>query len=615
MAESPSDIMADVASISSLHQPLIVPQLVKDSSRVDVELFISEFREELGPSKWEEYRQALSHFLMGKLSRAELVIALRETIGLRGYGMRNHNTLIEALLANSYREPPPGTESSLAKWNSNLRSKSRYALNAGNDNIHHDILSLPVRERKRIKAIAKDAALYMKQPLLKPLLPSLIETRRKLLPHIPYDKDPSKSYDPSNPQKPSELNSPNPVTKAIAASKMLKEAKKDVDLAPAPQPTSSGILYDPILNLHPAHTSGPLTWKQDIVQAFDTPMASEIHELSEDSQLGQRMLGTALENGLVNGIGVGAVDVMQVGLEYYLRNILEQVVQMKHRKFSAENPIGTEDLSLFATSHPPEMGEPCGPLYRLQMNFLSDPDSVGEQPQIIGVSTDADIEPTTPTDSTDAEVTNSQDNNKETGYKNTQKRLVPLEFPVNLEPTVMNRDYFRYQREMVEKKIRQRLDEEKSKTKAQGDSKNSDASTRNKDEPLKVKIRTAHTEDFKAESKDNFNDSSKNNNDQNSHGVKSIQNSQNLQSSHSADSSNQLHTHETLDRTDGSKILSNNPNTRPTISQKIKQVEEQERAQLEKWIDPEPKEFSMLKSKVYEEQKQGISLVDELLSL
>ena len=53
MAESPSDIMADVASISSLHQPLIVPQLVKDSSRVDVELFISEFREELGPSKWK----------------------------------------------------------------------------------------------------------------------------------------------------------------------------------------------------------------------------------------------------------------------------------------------------------------------------------------------------------------------------------------------------------------------------------------------------------------------------------------------------------------------------------------------------------------------------------
>lgn len=567
MSGSPGEIVSDMTPISAVRPNVIIPQLLKDSSRVDVELLMSEFREELGPLKWEEYRTSLSRFLMGKLSRAELVLALKETTGLKGSGMRNHNTFVQSLLANSYRELPPGTESNLAKWNTDSKLKSKaHGVGSGDNRIYQDILSLPVRERRRIKDIAKEALAYMKQPLLKPLLPTLIETRRKLLPHIPQDT--SQQQDPNNPienLKQQELNSPNPVTKAIAASKLLSESKKELDSQPPPQSTlttASGILYDPVLNLHPAHTSGPLTWKQDIVQAFDVLLASENSELSDDSHLGQRMLGLSLENGLVRGVGVGAVDVMQIGVESYLRQILEQLVQMKHRKFSSEDPLTAEDLCLFADTRPSDMGEISGPLYRLRMNYLQNDDDVqhveegGDTYFEPGVSTDAEENPLREREDSTAGV----------------KRYCPLDFLHHQVPTAPNRRYTRHQREIIEREIKQRAAENKQNEES-------------KDVP-KLKIKLSGSES----------------------------NPQPSQKEHVKQEQDQS---SATDLNTESETVSQNavqfPELSKSVPEQLEILHKQQEETKEVWTDTEPEKTAELKAKVYKQQLQGLSFVRELL--
>lgn len=576
MQGSPIDLAPEMVSMSEIRPSPIVPQLVKESSRVDVELLMSEFREELGPSKWDDYRDALSRFLMGKLSRAELVLSLKETVGLRGPGMRSHNTLIQALLANSCREPPPGTESNLTKWSIGAKAKARsHGFGSSNNRVYQEILSLPVRERRRIKDISKEALAYMKQPLLKPLLPTLIETRRKLLPHIPQDT--SRQSDASAQQhalKTQELNSPNPVTKAIAASKLLNESKKELDPAPGSSSLTSaaGILYDPVLNLHPAHTSGPLTWKQDIVQAFDTPLDSESHELSDDSHLAQRMLGTALEHGLVSGIGVGSVDVMQAGVEAYLRQVLEQLVQTRYRSFSPEDPLTAEDLCVLADTRPTDMGEVSGPLYRLRMTFLREPE--GPEPPAAGVSTDAEDSPR----AEHAEATAGT------------KRYAPLEIPLHANPTVANRQYTRHQREIIEREIKQRALDAAEKTE--------EAGTPSEVPRLKLKIPAP---DQKAEPVIKTELDSPAGRPPASHGGSAAlaQASASLQGSLG-----------TVDaHADGSEEVS----AHRSLHERLEDLRKQMEGTQEVWVDSEPPEFFELKTKMYEQQQQGLDFVSQLL--
>lgn len=384
-------IQASSGSVSASPHPLqghdefgeipLTARLIKDSSRIDVDSLMNEFRRELGPSKWEKYRDSLTHFLMGKLSRAELVKCLKENLGLSGYAMRNHNTLVLSLLANACREAPPGTESSLAEWKATTRGgKARHTqIDSTNDRMHKEILSLPVRERRRIKNIAKESAAALKAPLILPQPPVLVATRQAMLPHIPFHQDSSKESRNSSPM----LNA-GTTSQAQNGERSLKEQVRNTtgrgkDKDNSPSGTGSSLLTDPLLGLHSGRTSGPLTWTQDIIQGFDTPLISESHEVPDDFALGSRMLGIALEHGVLGGIGTGATDMMLVGLETYLSNIVDRLIAVKHRRISGQDPLGASDLSLLAELSPSEMGDIAAPLFRLSTTVLQDEESVVPQ--------------------------------------------------------------------------------------------------------------------------------------------------------------------------------------------------------------------------------------------
>lgn len=381
-------IQSSSGSVSASPHPLqmqdefgetpLTARLIKDSSRIDVDSLMNEFRRELGPSKWEKYRDSLTHFLMGKLSRPELVKCLKENLGLSSYAMRNHNTLVLSLLANACREAPPGTESSLAEWKATTRGgKSRHAqIDSTNDRMHKEILSLPARERRRIKNIIKESTAAHKTPLVPQQPSNLVVSRQAMLPHIPFHHDSSKESRNSSPM----LNSGGSL-QAQNGEVSLKDPVRNTgsrgkDKDNSPSGSGPSLLTDHMFGLHSGRTSGPLTWTQDIIQGFDTPLISESHEIPDDFALGSRMLGVALEHGVLGGIGTGATDMMLAGLETYLSNIVDRLIAVKHRRISGRDPLGASDFSLMAQMSPSEMGDIASPLFRLSTTVLQDEESV-----------------------------------------------------------------------------------------------------------------------------------------------------------------------------------------------------------------------------------------------
>lgn len=407
-AQSPQ---AEMDTSTNLHFTELSPQLLKDSSRIDVDSLMNEFRQELGAERWENYRDSLTHFLMGKLSRAELVRCLREQLGLNGAAMKNHNTLVLSLLTNACREAPPGAESSLADWKANTRGKSKHSgMEASNDLLHKEILSMPVRERRRIKNIAKDAPNYLREPIY-PIPPLDLEASRyAMLPRIPIPVDQSRLGANEGAAGPNgKVNGTlganagaSGSAGAGAAGNLragaggMNAGRGTVGSAAAAAAAAAGVasdnrrekekdtnpLMDPLLNLHPGRTSGPLTWTQDILQGFETPLISESHELPDESTLGTRMLSLALENGVLGGIGPGTTDIMLLGLESYFRSIIDQLFELKHRKVTSSNPLSAEDFNLLADLRPNEFVERTAPLLRLRSYYLQDEETDEEEEQV-----------------------------------------------------------------------------------------------------------------------------------------------------------------------------------------------------------------------------------------
>lgn len=405
-AQSPQ---AEMDTSTSLHFTELSPQLLKDSSRIDVDSLMNEFRQELGAERWENYRDSLTHFLMGKLSRAELVRCLREQLGLNGAAMKNHNTLVLSLLTNACREAPPGAESSLADWKANTRGKSKHSgMEASNDLLHKEILSMPVRERRRIKNIAKDAPNYLRDPLFALPNMDLEASRYAMLPRIPIPVDQSRLGANEGAGGPNgNVNGGVGANAGAGASASaggnlragpggvgaLNGSRNAAGSAAAAAAAAAGVasdnrrekekdsnpLMDPLLNLHPGRSSGPLTWTQDIIQGFETPLISESHELPDESTLGTRMLSLALENGVLGGIGPGTTDIMLLGLESYFRSIIDQLFELKHRKVTSSSPLSAEDFNLLADLRPNEFVERTAPLLRLRSYYLQDEETDEEE--------------------------------------------------------------------------------------------------------------------------------------------------------------------------------------------------------------------------------------------
>lgn len=91
---------------------------------------------------------------VGKLTRVELQQELDQILDKNSTRMHNHFML--ANFANALRDGPQGENGMLTAWSKKQKGSSR---NVKGDSqlakLKEDILELSVRERKRIKAIAK----------------------------------------------------------------------------------------------------------------------------------------------------------------------------------------------------------------------------------------------------------------------------------------------------------------------------------------------------------------------------------------------------------------------------------------------------------------------------
>lgn len=288
------------------------------ASRLQVDDMMTSFQKQLGPN-WDRYRDVLTHFLVGRLSRHELQEALD---GILDRSMvKMHNQFLLANLCNSLRAAPAdGATGRMSSW-----SRKRGRGGAGAQKVKGDtqmaqlkkeVLSLPPRERKRIKAITREAG---KKGYISS---TIINTRQAMLPRIPFVHDKDQVGKQGN----------------------------------------------------------TVTWTQDIIHAYQTQLATESRELPDADHLRSRMIGIALEHGVLGGLGQNVVELIQVGLEYYLKGIIQETVEMvKLRKMKDKEAIATaSDMAVVLETTPNLTVETCAPVYRLNNVMLQNDEVVEE---------------------------------------------------------------------------------------------------------------------------------------------------------------------------------------------------------------------------------------------
>lgn len=350
--------MSAIATTTTNASPTLVaaPQrTLKTNKRIQLELLIREFQAKLG-SNWDKYHEALTLYLVGKLSRPELVETIRPlmTNGLIKY----HNRLLLLNYANSLQDSPVEFSSELASFWNKKNAKTKNVKSSQYEKFKQNIMGLPLKERRRIRSITKDSGRRDK------LSASITLTRQALLPKIPMIQD--------------------------------KEQQQ-------------------------LQVNNLVKWQQDVVNGINTPLSTSCYELPDGDNLSRKVLMTMRENGLIGGINPRVLEVLSLGLEAHLKDILECAIDsVRYRankyesnsilqsSFLAGEPLGnsmnnganrkrahptlaktqkrdvvisTEDM--FNTFEMfPHLIEPCGPKLRLsnvmlQNDDMFDPDSCG----------------------------------------------------------------------------------------------------------------------------------------------------------------------------------------------------------------------------------------------
>ncbi|KAA8912143.1 hypothetical protein TRICI_003608 [Trichomonascus ciferrii] len=325
------------------------PKLGK-SKRIEMDSMMAEFQKNLG-SNWDRYRDVITLFLIGKLTRGELQQELDQILDKSMIKM--HNRFLLANFANALRDGPQSENGMLTAWSKKSKDSSR---NVKGDTqlakLKQDIMELSVRERKRIKAIAKESG--KKAPI-----PSTItSTRQAMLPKIPFINDKEKLL--AQQQRAAQMQGQTSVQTPTPSQIPQQQTQQQQNSASA-------------------NNTNPVAWTQDIIHAYETPLASEAYELPDQDALTTRMLGISLEHGLLQGVDRQCPEVLQIALEQYLRDLVQQVVDtVQWRKKPGENILTAEDLARVLESSATSFVEPSGPTYRLQDVVLTDEDTLME---------------------------------------------------------------------------------------------------------------------------------------------------------------------------------------------------------------------------------------------
>ncbi|SCU80295.1 LADA_0B06282g1_1 [Lachancea dasiensis] len=267
--------------------------------RLNLEQMIEQFSEVLGKENWNKYAQIISLFILGKLSRKELMneidllfsspaeLAGQDRIHKsnlnQGRLIRMHNKLLLAILANSLRGSPLG-ESTEGSWGfnngtTNANKKRSNKHNSQIDTYKKIVMSLPSEDRGRLKTITKEAG---KRGFV---LCSVLQARLHTIPKIPIVTNP-----------------------------------------------------DTLKRVKASNLKTPLEWSQEVVNGFSAPLATESYCLPDSDSLYLRMISLAREHGLVGAVDGRCVEIMTLALENYLKNIVESAIDTVRyrRKYHSE---------------------------------------------------------------------------------------------------------------------------------------------------------------------------------------------------------------------------------------------------------------------------------------
>lgn len=154
----------------------------RTNKRSDLENLIKEFQSKLG-DKWDKYHESLSLFLIGKLSRTELVANI--TPILKNGLIKYHNRLLLLNFSNSYKDIPIDIQNEFASfWNK--KSKTKTVKSSQYERFKQNIMGLPIKERRRIRNITRDSGKKNR------VNAGVTLTRHALLPKIPSIQDKEK---------------------------------------------------------------------------------------------------------------------------------------------------------------------------------------------------------------------------------------------------------------------------------------------------------------------------------------------------------------------------------------------------------------------------------------
>jgi len=314
------------------------------SKRIEVENLAKEFQKKLG-SNWDKYQTTISAFLVGKLSRNELTNVLSNLL-IDSKMVRMHNQLLLANLANSLRDGPITASANSGFGNSNSNKRKRE--NRVKPSSQYEKLKKDIMGLP-IRERRRIKSITRDSGKRSMANSALTLTRQSLLPKIPYTSDKEKQI-----------------------------------------------------------TGNTIEWTQDISHGIQTLLSTETFSLPDNENLKNRMLGIAREHGLTGNIDKNVVDLTYIGLENYLKNIIEQAidtVRYRKHKYSSEDILeSTTTTTTISSKKPsikkqkkiiltnedmvdtfnlfPYLVEPSGPIYRLHSVQLNDDCHIDEKTSI-----------------------------------------------------------------------------------------------------------------------------------------------------------------------------------------------------------------------------------------
>lgn len=268
------------------------------NKRVEISNFVSKFQKKIG-NGWDAYQTAVSLFIVGKLSRSELMDQIAPVLSKKET-RHMHNKLLMSMLANCYRiEPLDGISTSLFGNTSKKRKlgnkSSQY------EKLKKDVLSLSIRERVRIKGITRESG---KKGMIQNVM---VLSRQAMVPKVPIVTNHHKN------------NRENSNTNSSSVTSNKNTIKGNTTNTQSNGEDTANVKSTNNLEM-------TLVSVKDILDMINEPLCTETYELPERKRMRDIMLGLAREHGLLGGVSMKAVDVLYLGLQYHLKSIISNVI-------------------------------------------------------------------------------------------------------------------------------------------------------------------------------------------------------------------------------------------------------------------------------------------------